>query len=115
MKFIKGILITVILLFVGLLILGSVVDSPEKDTVYGDNNYDGSYTIRYADSKCGQLGYEFKKQQERYGISSMSKIRKSNCKINENGNYEGYVYPKSKNHRHLRVFWVYSNGQFNYK
>jgi len=43
-----------------------------------NNDFDVSYNIKMVDSKCGNLGYVFKLQHERDGLSSKSAMFKSN-------------------------------------
>lgn len=79
----------------------------------GKNNFDGSYTIDYGETKCGNLGYAFKLLHQRDGYSSVSAMYKSNCKINPQGKYEGYIYPKKM--PNLRIFWVQVGKNVTYK
>ncbi len=79
----------------------------------GKNNFNGSYTIDYGESRCGNLGYAFKLVHQRDGYSSTSAMRKSNCKLNANGNYEGYIYPKKR--PNMRIFWIQTAQGVTYK
>lgn len=79
----------------------------------GSKNFDGSYSIDYSNSKCGNLGYSFKILHQKDGYSSTSAMSKSNCKIISNGNYEGYIYPKKR--PNMRIFWVQTTQGVTYK
>jgi hypothetical protein len=99
-------------LFVSFLLISGALLSLNA-SASGNNNFDGSYTIDYGNMTCGNLGYAFKLLHERDGYSSTSAMRKSNCKIKSNGNYEGYIYPKKR--PNMRIFWVQKAQGVTYK
>ncbi|MBA6379701.1 MULTISPECIES: zinc ribbon domain-containing protein [unclassified Colwellia] len=112
-------LLTLILIVIVLLLLfGSYYASSEKVSLtnaYGDINFDGTYDIYYASEPCQSLGFSFKKKHSIDGHSDINKMYKSYCKVNQEGNFEGYIYPKEKSFRHLRVFWVSNGNNVYYK
>jgi hypothetical protein len=83
---------------------GNVKSSVSPAELFDKNNFDGSYGINYGQQKCGDLGYAFKLLHEQDGLSSVSAMNKSNCKVNNSGRYEGYIYAKKQ--PSVRVFWV---------
>jgi len=108
----------ILILIVGIFGYFYVVGGKESSSAslnysVNNNNYDGSYTIPYSDSICGEYGYRFKLMHERDGNSSSSLTRKSNCKRLSDGSVEGYIYPTKA--PQLRVFWVVKDGKLNYK
>lgn len=92
---------------------GEELSGPSASYSMSNNNYDGSYTVSYSDSLCGEYGYRFKLIHERDGHSSTSDTRKSNCKRLSDGSIEGYIYPTKA--PQLRVFWVAKDGKLSYQ
>ncbi len=97
------------------LLIGVAGKSQDEGREYSfdHNNFDGSYAIRYTDSKCGDLGYSFKLVHESLGLSSVSAMRKSNCRVSISGVYEGYIYSKSR--PSVRVYWVETSSGVDFR
>ncbi|MCE2571863.1 hypothetical protein [Motilimonas eburnea] len=92
--------------------IGGQEEANSHSSRINNNNFNGAYTISYSNTKCGQLGYEFKRLHHKRQGSDTSKLFKSNCKLNANGELSGYIY--SKSHPNLRVFWSEQNGRVAY-
>ena len=93
--------VVIMLFFISFL---PVSQNSNIEQIMKKNNYDGSYNIDYGNSRCGNFGYRFKNNYERYfdETKDAGSIRKSNCK-SVNGLYHGYIYPAKK--PHLRLHW----------
>jgi len=114
MKYFLFLIISLLVLFfIGGAYYDSSIGSNGSRNSKTSENFDNTYDISYSDKLCSKYGYSFKLLHQRDGHSNTNKMHKSNCKINNEGDYEGYIFPKANSK--LRIFWVNEGGIVAYR
>ena len=95
--------LVVVVFLIGAFSTGTTTQS-KYEKIKINENFDGSYNIDFGNSKCGNLGYQFKNNYETVfdETENPGRISKSNCK-SINGMYQGYIFPSNK--PNIRIYW----------